>query len=68
MKKLVIVGGSRGLGFAIVKHLSKEYNKIVVLDIVDPLENFENVTFIKFDLFKDDVKKINDLLLSCSTF
>lgn len=56
MQKAVIVGGSKGLGFAILNKIKEQYDSIVVFDIVEPLQDFNNVTFIKCDLSKQYFK------------
>ncbi len=70
MSKLVIVGGSNGLGFAILNKLHTQYNDCVVFDIKEPIEQYDNVTFKKCDLSKDisscyeDVKSADTLVIT----
>lgn len=53
MRKLIIVGGSNGLGLAILNNLKLSYEQVVVFDISEPYIKFENVKYIKIDLSKD---------------
>lgn len=64
MSKLVIVGGARGLGFAILKQIHTQYSEIEVLDLVNPLENFDNVSYKKIDLSKDDYSPFKEIVSS----
>ena len=54
----IVIGGSSGLGLAIVKELIKRDCSIVIYDIKEPEYKFENVTFHKFDLCKDDINSL----------
>lgn len=64
MKRCCIIGGSNGLGLAIAKTLEDNFNEVYILDITTPTINIKNATYQFFDLFKDDVLTIKDLLLS----
>lgn len=64
MKKCCIVGGSNGVGLAVAKAIEDNFNDIYILDIVEPAINIKNSTYLYFDLFKDDVLSIKDLMLS----
>ena len=64
MSKLVLIGGSRGLGFAILKQVYTQFNEVVVLDLLEPLENFNNVSYLKIDLSKDDYSPFKDIVSS----
>lgn len=52
MSKAVVVGGSKGLGLAIVNKIYKSYDSVCIFDMVEPLCDFPNVTFFKCDLSK----------------
>lgn len=62
MKKIIITGGSKGLGLALCKKLKGEIN---ILDIVKPQEKLPNVIFHKVDISTKKVvsvlKKIGDV-------
>ncbi len=55
-KTALIVGGSNGIGFALVAQLCQQsYTKIYVLDKLEPTFNFdENVVFVKHNLLQFD--------------
>ena len=63
MSKLVVVGGSRGLGFSISKELSKKYNSVVVFDVLEPLEKIKNIIYKRVDLYKDSLTEIESELV-----
>ena len=67
MRKLVIVGGSRGIGAAFIHKLHLEYDCIFNVDILDPIERFDNVKTIRFDLFKDDINSIKTIISNANT-
>ncbi len=56
MKNAVIIGGSRGLGLAILNEINDQYDKVYVFDIVEPLIKFDNVVFSFLDLSKSYFK------------
>jgi len=60
---ILITGGSRGIGFEIVKLLSPN-NKITVLSrTIEKLKELENINWIEFDLTNDaNYINLNDLL------
>ena len=63
MSKVVIFGGSRGLGFSLLMKLQSSFEEVVVFDVTEPLELFENVTFKKCDLSKsynDSFEDVSD--------
>lgn len=71
MRKLTLVGGSKGIGFAILSKLVNEYDVIELFDIVKPCLKIKNVRYHHLDLFKDEtktieryVKKSNDLIIT----
>lgn len=53
MKKIVIVGGSNGLGLSFLKQLHDKYDDVVVFDLVEPSLSFPNSRFVRCDLSKD---------------
>jgi glycerol-3-phosphate cytidylyltransferase len=56
MKKALIVGGSNGLGAAIVYELqSQGCERIYILDRIQPLSYDSHVTHLNIDLSKDDL-------------
>ena len=67
MKKLVVVGGSNGIGAALVANLEKEYNEITIVDCAEPLVKPANASFVKFDLRYDNFCSLNDVILSADT-
>lgn len=64
MRKCCIIGGSNGLGLAIAKTIEDNFDEVYILDITTPAINIKNSTHLFFDLFKDDVLAIENLLLS----
>ena len=55
-KEFVIVGGSKGMGSAIVKKLAAEGHRVLVLSrTAGAIAGLENVTHIPFDATKDEV-------------
>lgn len=60
MKKLTIVGGSRGLGFSILKKIYLDYDCIYLIDKVAPMEQIDNVQFCEFDLFSNKISDIDE--------
>lgn len=67
MSKLIVVGGSRGLGFAILKQIHKKYSDIILFDLLPPLEKIEGVTYKKVNLFKDDLKPLENDITSADS-
>lgn len=63
MKTYCVVGGSNGLGLAIAKNLENEHN-IYILDIVSPSLDIKNSKYIKFDLYKDSISQIEEILFN----
>lgn len=60
MKKAVIVGGSNGIGLAIVNQFIRQNYHVIILDRVSPSENSienQNYSFINFNLlnFNEDI-------------
>lgn len=56
MSHFVVIGGSKGVGFGIVKKLTDEGHSICVLSrTADNLLGLQNVTHIPFDVTKDEI-------------
>jgi len=62
MKKCVIIGGSSGVGSAFCEELTSKCEDIVVVDVKEPAAISNNVSFLKFDISKDDPKVLKELL------
>jgi 3-oxoacyl-[acyl-carrier protein] reductase len=62
---ILITGGSRGIGFEIVKLLSPNNNITVLSRTIGKLKELENINWIKFDLVNDtnyiNLKNILDI-------
>lgn len=54
MKKILLIGGSHGIGHSIVKEL-QETHKLYVASRTDESLTHENVTYIAFDATKDEL-------------
>lgn len=67
MSKLVIVGGSKGIGFTILSILYSKYKQVVLFDLVSPIKWFPNVSFKKIDLSKDNIYICKDDVQSADT-
>ncbi len=50
---MVLVGGSNGLGFSILKKVKKDYGRILIYDVKKPLEELDGVEFVECDLSKN---------------
>lgn len=71
-KVYLITGGNRGIGFELVKELSKDENNLVIATVRDPSKNDEfkvfseskkNVSALKLDFDKDsDIDNLGDQL------
>ena len=54
MKKALVVGGSNGIGLAIARYLSEEYN-VTIIDKVQPESDIlDQINFELFDLTNED--------------
>ncbi len=52
----LVVGGSNGIGLAMVKLLiEKNYNKVIIIDKFEPKINNERIEYIRMDLTDDSV-------------
>jgi glycerol-3-phosphate cytidylyltransferase len=62
MKNALVVGGSNGLGAAIVHELQlQDYERIYILDKIQPLLSDSHVTYLNIDLSKDDLHILNQI-------
>jgi len=66
MKNVVIIGGSKGIGKAIVNSLV-ENNKVINISRTEPEENFVNLSHITCDALEDELPEIEqvDTLIYC---
>ena len=66
MRKIVIIGGSKGIGKAIINSLIKEY-AIVNISRTEPLLEHQNLTHFSLDILTDQLPKIDklDTLIYC---
>jgi 3-oxoacyl-[acyl-carrier protein] reductase len=66
MKKIVVIGGSKGIGSAIVKSLV-ETNQVVNISRSVPLLSHTNLTHFSCDILSDDLPEIDqiDSLIYC---
>jgi len=58
MKRLIVIGGSRGIGSAIIKASLSVYDEIVNISRTAPEVNHANVTHYTCDILKDDLPDI----------
>ncbi len=58
MKRLIVIGGSRGIGSAIIKASLSVYDEIVNISRTAPEVNHTNVTHYTCDILKDDLPDI----------
>jgi NAD(P)-dependent dehydrogenase (short-subunit alcohol dehydrogenase family) len=66
MKKIVVVGGSKGIGHAIVQSLIEE-NLVINISRTAPLQPHANLTHYSCDILTDDLPEIEavDTLIYC---
>lgn len=57
-KNIILIGGSRGIGFELASLLEDEYNILVAARTKGELEN-KNVTYFEFDAVKDDISTLD---------
>lgn len=57
-KNILLIGGSRGIGFELASLLEDEYNVLVAARTKGELEN-KNVTYFEFDAVKDDISTLD---------
>ncbi|MCF6351047.1 MAG: SDR family oxidoreductase [Flavobacteriaceae bacterium] len=65
MKKIIISGASRGIGFELVKYFTKNKHQVLALSRnIDTLSNLpKNVHVLKVDITKEnDLKKVTDFI------
>jgi NAD(P)-dependent dehydrogenase (short-subunit alcohol dehydrogenase family) len=60
MKKIVVIGGSKGIGKAIVKALIDE-NKVINISRSDTLEPHQNLTHYSLDVLEDELPNIEEI-------
>ena len=60
MKKILVIGGSKGIGKAIVASLLEE-NKVINISRTEPTENHQNLTHYSCDVLVDELPKIEEL-------
>lgn len=60
MKKIVVIGGSKGIGEAIVTSLIGE-NKVINISRSDTLEAHQNLTHFSLDILTDDLPAIEEI-------
>ncbi|MEH1009179.1 MULTISPECIES: SDR family oxidoreductase [unclassified Winogradskyella] len=67
MKRLVIIGGSKGIGKAIVIALLSFYDEIINISRTAPEESYPNVIHYSCDILKDELPEIDiaDGLVYC---
>jgi len=66
MKKILVIGGSKGIGKAIVASLLEE-NKVINISRTEPTENHQNLTHYSCDVLVDELPGIEglDTLIYC---
>lgn len=67
MSRLIVIGGSKGIGNAIVKSLLSSYGEIVNISRTAPEENYSNLKHFECDVTKDELPNIEsaDGLVYC---
>jgi NAD(P)-dependent dehydrogenase (short-subunit alcohol dehydrogenase family) len=60
MKKIVVIGGSKGIGKAIINALIDE-NKVINISRTDTLEPHQNLTHYSLDVLEDDLPSIEEI-------
>lgn len=60
MKKIVVIGGSKGIGKAIITSLIEE-NKVINISRSDTLEPHQNLTHFSLDILLDDLPQIEEI-------
>lgn len=60
MRKIVVIGGSKGIGKAIVSSLVGE-NKVINISRSDTLEPHQNLTHFSLDILTDDLPEIAEI-------
>ena len=64
MKKIIVSGASRGIGFALVNHFAKKGHQVIALSRnINTLQNIDNVTALAVDITKEeDLKKVQTFI------
>ncbi|WP_296317682.1 SDR family NAD(P)-dependent oxidoreductase [Winogradskyella sp. UBA3174] len=67
MKRLIIIGGSKGIGNAIVTSLLSSYDEIVNISRTEPDQQYSNLKHYNCDIKNDDLPDIDtaDALIYC---
>ena len=60
MKKILVIGGSKGIGKAIVASLLEE-NKVINISRTEPTENHQNLTHYSCDVLVNELPEIEEL-------
>ena len=60
MKKIVVIGGSKGIGKAIVQSLIDE-NQVINISRTDTLPSHQNITHYSLDILSDDLPAIEEI-------
>lgn len=70
MSKLVVIGGSKGLGLSLLQKLKQRFDETILFDVCEPLDNENLLFFKKCDLSKDfnvcleDIKTADWLIIT----
>lgn len=66
LKTIVIIGGSKGIGNALLDDLLKN-NKVINISRTKPIQNHENLTHFQCDILNDELPELNkiDSLVYC---
>ena len=64
MKKIIVSGASRGIGFALVNHFAKKGHQVIALSRnINTVQNIDNVTALAVDITKEeDLKKVQTFI------
>jgi 3-oxoacyl-[acyl-carrier protein] reductase len=60
MKKILVIGGSKGIGKSIIKSLVNDC-KVYNISRSEPEESYENLTHFSCDILSDDLPEIDEL-------
>ena len=60
MRKILVIGGSKGIGNSIIKSLLNE-NSIINLSRTPPLLSHTNLTHYNCDILTDDLPEIDEI-------
>jgi len=67
MSRLIVIGGSKGIGNAIVTSLLSSYNEVINISRTAPVQQYENLKHHSFDVLNDELPDIDsaDGLVYC---